>query len=91
MMGFCSIIKGIFFFSWEIDFQWLTLGDLTVENAKFEREICWKLIKKKRNVVCGRYDNHIMCHICEKGFQFRTLKLSIYWKSFFYEIVKIFT
>ena len=95
-MGFCSIIKGIFF-PWETDFQWLTLSDFTVENAKFEREICWKLIKKKRNVVYGRYDNHIMCHICAKGFldsNFKIkhlLKIFFFFFFFFYEIAQKFT
>ena len=64
--GFLLFLKA---FSWETDL-WVTLGDFTVKDAKFGKEIFiltdnWL----GRNEVWYAEDNHsYMCHICPKWF-----------------------
>ena len=55
-------------FSWETDL-WVTLGDFTVKNAKFGRDICATENQLSKNEMWCAADNHNnTCHTCAKGF-----------------------
>ena len=69
-------------FSWETDLS-VTLGDFTVKKRKIRKGksvFNWKSIKLERNVLCCRYLQLYVSHMCNRIFIFE-LELSSYWPN----------